>query len=144
MTAIASDPQQNLDFYVRFLGMRLVKRTVNFDDPGTYHFYYGDETGKPGTIMTFFPWPGARRGRHGTGQVTATAFAIPAESLSFWTERATRFGFTGTTLPQRFGQRVLRVDDRGARPLERILEDLRKSYRRNHKNWKRLLAQVQN
>lgn len=111
VTAIASDPQQNLDFYVRFLGMRLVKRTVNFDDPGTYHFYYGDETGKPGTILTFFPWPGARRGRHGTGQVTATAFAVPFDSLAFWSARAGRFGFSAEPQPDRFGQRVLRIED---------------------------------
>src|SRR5687767_6465130 len=88
ITAIAADPQPNLEFYVRFLGLRLVKRTVNFDDPGTYHFYYGDETGRPGTILTFFPWPGARAGRQGTGQVSATAFAIPADSFEYWRTRA--------------------------------------------------------
>ncbi len=111
VTAIASDPQPNLDFYVRFLGLRLVKRTVNFDDPGTYHFYYGDETGQPGTILTFFPWPGARRGRHGSGQVTATTFTVPTGSLDYWRERATRYGFATTDLPDRFGDGVLRVDD---------------------------------
>jgi len=120
VTAIASDPQQNLDFYVRFLGMRLVKRTVNFDDPGTYHFYYGDETGKPGTILTFFPWPGARRGRHGNGQVTATAFAVPYDSLPFWTERAQRFGFTASPQPDRFGEKVLRIDDTDGLAIELI------------------------
>ena len=77
VTAIASDPQRNLDFYVGLLGLRFVKRTVNFDDPGTYHFYFGDRRGTPGTILTFFPWPGARRGIRGTGQIEATAFAIP-------------------------------------------------------------------
>src|SRR3954454_13563829 len=92
VTAIASDPQPNLDFYVRFLGLRLVKRTVNFDDPGTYHFYYGDEVGHPGTIMTFFPWPGARAGHHGNGQVTLTTFNIPIGSVAFWQQRARRFG----------------------------------------------------
>jgi glyoxalase family protein len=76
VTAIASDPQRNLDFYVRLLGLRFVKRTVNFDDPGTYHFYFGDRRGTPGTILTFFPWPGVRRGIRGTGQIEATAFAI--------------------------------------------------------------------
>ncbi|MGC2625220.1 MAG: VOC family protein, partial [Candidatus Udaeobacter sp.] len=75
VTAIASDPQRNLDFYVGLLGLRFVKRTVNFDDPGTYHFYFGDNRGTPGTILTFFPWPGAQRGIRGTGQVEATAFA---------------------------------------------------------------------
>ena len=68
VTAIASDPQRNLDFYTEVLGLRLVKRTVNFDDPGTYHFYFGDEVGQPGTILTFFPWPGARRGRPRNGR----------------------------------------------------------------------------
>jgi len=120
VTAIASDPQQNLDFYVRFLGMRLVKRTVNFDDPGTYHFYYGDETGNPGTILTFFPWPGARRGRHGNGQVTATAFAVPYDSLAAWTERAQRFGFTASPQPDRFGEKVLRIDDADGLAIELI------------------------
>ena len=75
VTAIASDPQRNLDFYVGLLGLRFVKRTVNFDDPGTYHFYFGDRRGTPGTILTFFPWPGVRRGIRGTGQIEATAFA---------------------------------------------------------------------
>jgi glyoxalase family protein len=72
VTAIASDPQRNLDFYVALLGLRFVKRTVNFDDPGSYHFYFGDNRGTPGTILTFFAWPGARRGIRGTGQVEAS------------------------------------------------------------------------
>jgi predicted esterase/catechol 2,3-dioxygenase-like lactoylglutathione lyase family enzyme len=92
VTAIASDPQRNLDFYVGVLGLRFVKRTVNFDDPQTYHFYFGDEVGTPGSILTFFPWPGARRGRHGTGQVAVTSFAIPPSALGFWTERLRRHG----------------------------------------------------
>jgi len=92
VTAIASDPQRNLDFYVGLLGLRLVKRTVNFDDPETYHLYYGDEVGTPGSIMTFFPWPGARPGRHGTGQVAVTAFAVLPRSLGFWVERLVRHG----------------------------------------------------
>ena len=92
VTAIASDPQRNLDFYVGLLGLRLVKRTVNFDDPETYHLYYGDEVGTPGSIMTFFPWPAARPGRHGTGQVAVTAFAVLPRSLGFWVERLVRHG----------------------------------------------------
>jgi glyoxalase family protein len=111
VTAIASDPQPNLDFYVRFLGLRLVKRTVNFDDPGTYHFYYGDDVGRPGTILTFFPWPGAHRGRHGTGQVTLTSFAVPHGSAEFWAERAQRSGFAVEQGPERFGESVLRLQD---------------------------------
>ncbi len=92
VTAIASDPQRNLDFYVGVLGLRLVKRTVNFDDPETYHFYFGDDVGHPGSIMTFFPWPGARRGRHGTGQVAVTSFAVLPRALGFWVERLLRHG----------------------------------------------------
>lgn len=87
VTAIASDPQRNLDFYTDVLGLRFVKRTVNFDDPGTYHFYFGDDTGNPGTILTFFPWPGATPGRRGSGETIATAFSIPVGSLQYWRER---------------------------------------------------------
>ena len=91
VTAIASDPQRNLDFYVGLLGLRLVKRTVNFDDPGTYHFYFGDETGSPGSLLTFFPWPGAHRGRPGPGQVAVCSFAILPASIGFWIERMVRY-----------------------------------------------------
>ena len=87
VTGIASDPQRNLDFYAGILGLRLVKRTVNFDDPTTYHFYFGNENGSPGTILTFFPWPDARRGRQGGGQVAVTSFSIRPASLGFWIER---------------------------------------------------------
>lgn len=90
VTAIASDPQRNLDFYAGVLGLRLVKRTVNFDDPTNYHFYFGDESGSPGTLLTFFPWPDARRGRQGGGQVAVTSFAILPGSLGFWIERLIR------------------------------------------------------
>lgn len=91
VTAIASDPQANLDFYTGVLGMRLVKRTVNFDDPTTYHFYYGDEEGSPGSILTFFPWPGSRRGRQGAGQAAVVSFAILPSSVGFWIERFIRY-----------------------------------------------------
>src|SRR6266853_1045539 len=87
ITAIAGDPQRNVDFYVGAVGLRMVKRTVNFDDPGTYHLYYGDESGRPGSLLTFFPWPGAPRGRVGTGQATATSYSIPPESVGYWLER---------------------------------------------------------
>ncbi len=90
VTGIASDPQRNLDFYAGVLGLRLVKRTVNFDDPTNYHFYFGDELGHPGTILTFFPWPDARRGRQGGGQVAVTSFAILPSSVGFWIERLIR------------------------------------------------------
>jgi predicted esterase/catechol 2,3-dioxygenase-like lactoylglutathione lyase family enzyme len=92
VTAIASDPQRNLDFYAGVLGLRLVKRTVNFDDPETYHFYFGDETGTPGSILTFFPWPGARSGRQGPGQVAIISFAVVPGALGFWLERLVHHG----------------------------------------------------
>ena len=111
VTAIASDPQRNLDFYVGLLGLRFVKRTVNFDDPGTYHFYFGDNRGTPGTILTFFPWPGARRGIRGTGQVEATAFAIPPDSIGYWLERLKQQHVTAEKAPTRFGEEVIRLVD---------------------------------
>ena len=89
VTAIAGEPQANIDFYAGILGLRLVKLTVNFDDPTTYHLYYGDGQGHPGTILTFFPWPGAARGRIGTGQLTVTSFAVPEHSLNYWKQRFT-------------------------------------------------------
>lgn len=84
VTAIAGDPQTNVDFYTGVLGLRLIKKTVNFDDPSTYHLYYGDGVGSPGTVMTFFPWPGVRRGVLGAGQTSTTAFAVPDHSLDSW------------------------------------------------------------
>lgn len=94
VTAIASYPQRNIDFYAGMLGLRFVKRTINFDDPQTYHFYYGDETGSPGSILTFFPWPGARNGRQGTGQVAVTAFAVLPGALGFWIQRLVQHGIS--------------------------------------------------
>jgi glyoxalase family protein len=90
VTAIASDPQRTLDFYAGVLGFRLVKRTVNFDDPTTYHFYFGDEAGSPGTILTFFPWPGARHGRQGAGQAAVISLSIPPSAVGYWLDRLLR------------------------------------------------------
>ena len=90
VTAIGGDPQRNLDFYAGVLGLRLVKLTVNFDDPGTYHFYFGDAQGTPGSIITFFPWPRGNGGRHGSGQVAITSFSIRPGSTGFWIERLLR------------------------------------------------------
>ncbi len=87
VTAIAGDPQTNVDFYTGVLGLRLIKKTVNFDDPSTYHLYYGDGIGSPGTIITFFPWPGVRSGVAGSGQTSVTAFSVPEHSLDFWRQR---------------------------------------------------------
>ncbi len=87
ISAIVGNPQENLDFYSGILGLRLVKKTVNFEDPGTYHLYFGNDKGSPGTIMTFFPWNKGFKGRIGTGQVGVTSFAIPPGSMPFWEER---------------------------------------------------------
>ena len=87
VTAIATDPQSNVNFYSRALGLRLVKQTVNFDAPDTYHLYYGDEQGSPASLLTFFPWPGVTRGRQGAGMSTATAFSVPGSSLGWWHQR---------------------------------------------------------
>jgi glyoxalase family protein len=111
VTAIARDPQANADFYAGVLGLRLVKKTVNFDDPGTYHLYYGDELGHPGTILTFFPWPQARLGSRGAGQATVTAFSVPTGSLGFWTERLKSLGVDFDGPEERFDEEVLTVRD---------------------------------
>ncbi|WP_104116604.1 ring-cleaving dioxygenase [Arthrobacter sp. B1805] len=96
VTAIAGDPQRNIDFYIKGLGLRLVKKTVNFDDPGTYHLYYGDESGRPGSLLTFFPWQGVRSGRVGNGQSTTTAFSVPQGTLGWWQEHFRAIGVEST------------------------------------------------
>ena len=90
VTAICSNPQKNIDFYTTLLGLRLVKVTVNFDDPTTYHLYYGDEVGHPGTILTFFPWSDAPKGHRGTGQAITTSFLVPEKSIDYWKDRLKR------------------------------------------------------
>ena len=120
ITAIAGDPQRNLDFYTETLGLRLVKRTVNFDDPGSYHFYFGDNIGTPGTIMTFFPWPGARRGARGSGQVTTVSFAVPRNSMAFWKERLRAAHVIAKEIEGRFGSNALRFLDADGLQLELI------------------------
>ena len=87
VTAITSDPQRNIDFYTGILGLRFVKLTVNQDDPTSYHLYYGDELGRPGTILTFFHWPNIPNGHRGTSQVIATAFLVPKGSIDYWMNR---------------------------------------------------------
>ncbi len=111
VTAISGEPQRNADFYAGILGLRLVKKTVNFDDPETYHLYYGDGAGSPGTIMTFFPWAHAPRGRIGAGQLIVTSFSIPATSLGYWTERLVEKGVRFEKPRDRFGETVLTFED---------------------------------
>ncbi len=121
VTAITADAQKNIDFYCGVLGLRLVKLTVNFDDPGSYHLYYGDELGRPGTIMTFFAWQGAYRGRIGPPQVTATAFAVPSGALEYWSKRLKEKGVEPQTTADRFGEPVLGFSDPDGMPLEIIV-----------------------
>ena len=121
MTAIAGDPQQNVDFYAGTLGLRLVKRTVNFDDPLTYHLYYGTETGAPGTILTFFAWPRVRcRGRSGAGQVNTTALAVPGGSLPWWQERFRERQVPHDLPLRRFDEEVLPFRDPDGMALELV------------------------
>jgi glyoxalase family protein len=111
VTAIASDPQRNLDFYTEVMGLRFVKRTVNFDDPGSYHFYFGDDAGFPGTILTFFPWPRVSRGLSGVGEVTKTAFSVPLASLEFWEKRLRDHNLPVERTGKRFAEEVLTFPD---------------------------------
>ena len=120
VTAIASDPQWNVDFYTGVLGLRLVKLTVNFDDPGAYHLYYGDSVGHPGTILTFFAWPGARRGRQGPGQVAVISLAIRPGALAYWLERLVHHGVRYEGPTQRFDEQVLAFRDPDGLALELV------------------------
>ncbi len=111
VTAIAGSAPRNLDFYTRALGMRLVKRTVNFDDPGTYHLYYGDETGRPGSILTFFPWAHVAPDRLGIGETQDTMLRVPEEAIGFWTHRFVEHGVAHENPTKRFGETVLPLKD---------------------------------
>ena len=120
VTAIAREPQRNLDFYAGTLGLRLVKLTVNYDDPGTYHFYYGDELGRPGSLLTFFPWTGSRPGRQGTGQINGVAMAVPQGSLGYWVARLLSRGVKYEGPTRRFGEQVLAFADPDGMLLELV------------------------
>lgn len=121
ITAIASGAQENFDFYTRQLGLRLVKKTVNFDDPGTYHFYYGNEQGTPGTILTFFPWGGPKAaGRNGAGMATGIGYAVPENSFSFWQERFKAAGIPFKAPEQRMGETFLSFTDPDGLQLELV------------------------
>jgi glyoxalase family protein len=119
ITAIASSATENLAFYEKVLGMRFVKKTVNFDDPYTYHLYYGDSAGSPGTIITFFPWEKLPRGRIGAGKVAAIAFSIPADAADYWQQRLNDHGVE-TKETERFGDRAIRFEDPHGLSLELI------------------------
>ena len=111
VTAIAGNAQENLDFYAGVLGMRLVKKSVNQDDPGTYHLFYADAEGQPGTDLTFFPWPDLPPGRRGTGLTVEVALAVPADSLDYWAQRLSGHGVTLGAVEHRFGEPLLPFSD---------------------------------
>jgi len=111
ITAIAGNAQRNYDFYTKVLGLRMVKKTVNFDDPGTYHFYFGNENGTPGTILTFFPWQGIQQGRPGTGMATEIGYSVPEGSLEFWKDRFTQFNVQHGITAERLGELYLPFQD---------------------------------
>ena len=121
VTAIAGNAQRNHNFYTSVLGLRFVKKTVNFDDPGTYHFYFGDETGSAGTILTFFPWAHITPGRRGIGQATEIGYSVPAGSLDFWMERFAAHSVTHTQPGEKFGEQYLSFLDPDGMKLELIV-----------------------
>lgn len=132
ITAIAGDAKRNFDFYTKVLGLRFIKRTVNFDDPGTYHFYFGDETGSAGTILTFFPWGDIHKGSTGTGMATEIGYAVPKGSFDFWTKRfeANQIPYT-LSATDRFGEKYISFTDPDGLKLEFFEAkdtDLRKPY----------------
>jgi glyoxalase family protein len=111
ITAIAGDAQSNYDFYTKTLGLRLVKKTANFDDPQTYHFYFGDEVGTPGTILTFFPWKNVRQGGNGAGMATEIGYSVPIGSLDFWKKRFEALNVRHEDIHKRFGEKYLPFQD---------------------------------
>ena len=131
ITAIAGSAKRNADFYTRILGLRMVKKTVNFDDPATYHFYFGNETGEPGGILTFFPWERARQGHNGTGMATGFSYAVPKGSLEFWADRFNQFQVKHEAIAERFGEQFLSFQDPDGLCIDLVVpenEDKRKSW----------------
>jgi glyoxalase family protein len=124
LTALAGDPQRNLDFYSGLLGLRFIKKTVNFDAPEVYHFYYGNETGAPGTVLTFFPYPGIRKGRLGTGMVAVLSFSVSSSALGFWQNRLRQYGVRHQPAKERFHQEtVISLEDPDGLHLELVFHD---------------------
>lgn len=121
ITAIAGNAKRNYDFYTKTLGLRLVKKTVNFDDPETYHFYYGDKVGTPGSILTFFPWEGISAGRRGARQATEIGYSVPQGSLDFWINRFEKHNVTYNKPAEKFGEEYLTFLDPDGLKLELIV-----------------------
>ena len=131
ITAIANNAKRNHNFYTKVLGLRMVKKTVNFDDPGTYHFYYGDEAGTPGSILTFFPWEGIGQGNTGTGMATDIGYSVPMGSLEFWVSRFKQFDVKHNEVAERFGEQFISFQDPDGLNLDLIIagaEDDRKPW----------------
>lgn len=120
ITAIAGNAKRNYHFYRQVLGLRFIKKTVNFDDPGTYHFYFGDEKGTPGTILTFFPWERIQKGRQGTGMATDIGYSVPADSIGFWADRLKHHDVRITGTGTRIGEPYLSFEDPDGLPLTLI------------------------
>ena len=124
ITAITGNSQKNLEFYAGILGLRLVKKTVNFDAPEIYHLYYGDETGRPGSILTFFPYEGVAQGRQGKGMLNTTTFSVPLGSIEFWEKRLSRFGIAYKEPVERFGNELaIYFEDEDGLGLELLFND---------------------
>jgi glyoxalase family protein len=123
ITAIADNAKRNYEFYTKVLGLRLIKRTVNFDDPGTYHFYFGNESGTPGTILTFFPWEGIGRGYTGSGMATNISYSVPAGSLDFWAERFKQYHIKQENVKLRFGEQYVSFQDPDGLKFDLIVPD---------------------
>jgi glyoxalase family protein len=132
ITAIAGDAKRNFNFYANILGLRFIKKTVNFDDPGTYHFYFGDEVGSAGTILTFFPWgEGIQQGRKGSGMATEIGYSVPKGSLDFWQKRFEKYNVIYNKPAEKFGEKYLTFLDPDGLKLELIeskTEDNRKAW----------------
>ena len=131
ITAIAGDAQRNYDFYTKVLGLRMLKKTVNFDDPQTYHFYFGDGIGTPGSILTFFPWPGVKQGMNGAGMATGIGYSVPEGSLEFWKERFDKFNIVHNGISKKLGEDFLAFQDPDGLNLELIIpkhKDIRKPW----------------
>lgn len=135
ITALAGEPQKNIDFYTGILGLRFVKKTVNFDAPEVYHFYYGNQNGEPGSILTFFPYEGIQRGRHGKGMLNTTAFSVPYSSLQFWEKRLKKFNIDYKDPQERFNNEVVfYFEDPDGLGLELVFndKDLREGFTYGH------------
>jgi glyoxalase family protein len=123
VTALAGNPQKNIDFYAGILGLRLVKKTVNFDAPEVYHFYYGNETGQPGSILTYFPYGDIMKGRHGKGMLNRTSFSVPLSSLEYWENRLKKFNINYKQPQERFNEVFIYFEDEDGLGLELVFND---------------------